>query len=953
MRHWLQIATRNWLTRPARTGLAVLATALGVGIVVWVTCCYESVNRSVTALVLEWIGHSHVIIEPVEGRWAVFHDDVERQVAAMPAVRQVTTRTREFVRAAAAPAGAALAPAWERLVQIEAMGIVVEKERAFRDYRLSAGRFFEPGRVDEVLAERLLAEEWGFGVGDVLWIADDDPSEDIRPFRVVGLVNRRRASANQAPMIWLPVAQVQAICRLPQRIKAVDIILHDRSVASIRGTVEDIRAMIQRRDAERQAAGLPAESLKITSTEAQHKRLGAAQGLLQFMMMLLSCVVLLTGFFIIMATMNMGIVERIRELGLLRCVGLTRFQLCAQVLGESVPLGLAGIIVGVPLGFALQWITIRMVPQYVGEMVVSRWGLMLAIGGGLATILIGSAAPAARATLVSPVEATRPLAGVRRFGWAWAAAALGAACLAVHEYVKHRLSLDLAESFDAGAVAALVLLYFAFALFMPLAVVLFGRVAVLVGGLVLRLRPELLGDEIDKSPFRSAALCSGLMVGLSMIVALVVWGDSVKRGWQFPKEFPEAILYAYNGVPYEKAAALKDIPELAEFSASVDFPFTLKKPSSDSWWESLTSVLEKTYRFIAIDPDSAFDVVKLTYIEGDEREAVAKLRQGGHLLVTREFTEAKNLHVGDQLTLWADDPDGKPRRGRFTIAGVISSPGLDIAISFFNATEYYQFYAVGAVVGSRDDAKRLFGRDRATLMFFNFRLPDSASVAESQSGRSSAFAPTQPAAGSQALASASVDRDSDEGHAVGMANPTASIGGGPIPGDGPEERVANQMLERLDWPNRAFVTARQLKRQINRSIDDVTLLLSAIPLVGLLVAALGMANLMTANVASRQRQIAVIRAIGATRSQVLRMVIGEALVLSLIGSCLGLALGIYLGHTSNFMTELLTGYRPTFSVPWHLVGVGAGLATLMCIAAAAVPARVAGRSNIVAALSAN
>src|SRR5438876_11735771 len=103
MRNWLQLATRNWRTRPARTALSIAAVALGVSVVVWVTCCYESVRQGITEAVLEWIGRSHVIIEPVEGVWAVFSEEVEPLVAKVAGVSATTVRTREYVEAAPAP----------------------------------------------------------------------------------------------------------------------------------------------------------------------------------------------------------------------------------------------------------------------------------------------------------------------------------------------------------------------------------------------------------------------------------------------------------------------------------------------------------------------------------------------------------------------------------------------------------------------------------------------------------------------------------------------------------------------------------------------------------------------------------------------------------------------------------------------------------------------------------
>src|SRR6185369_12356987 len=88
----------------------------------------------------------------------------------------------------------------------------------------------------------------------------------------------------------------------------------------------------------------------------------------------------------------------------------------------------------------------------------------------------------------------------------------------------------------------------------------------------------------------------------------------------------------------------------------------------------------------------------------------------------------------------------------------------------------------------------------------------------------------------------------------------------------PEQEEAVERLEErlgLEKGSSAFATAAQLKQTIDKNLTNVTLLLSAVPFVGLVVAALGLGNLMMANVTSRRREIAVLRAVGTTRSQIL------------------------------------------------------------------------------------
>jgi putative ABC transport system permease protein len=918
MRHWLQIATRDWRTRPARSALSVLAVALGVAVVTWVTGSYESVRRSINEAVLEWIGRSHVIVEPVEGVWALFSQDVEALVAAEPGVAATTCRTREYVEVAPLPRDRAADPAFQR---IEVTGVMPASEPTFRPYRMSAGRFLRPDDENGLLVEAAFAAECGVGVGDEMLLRDPDAPHAARRFRILGLVDRRRASLNQAPMTWARLADVQALTGLHGRIKSVDAILADPRVANLQAVARGLRQRIEERNRRLEGGEHQSERLEVKTTEAQHQKLGAAQGLLQFIVTLLSCAVLLTAFFIILASMSMGVSERIRELGLLRCVGARRAQAAGLVLAHTIPLGLAGTALGLPLGVGLQWLTLLAAPAYVGSLAISPWCICLAAFGGLATTLLASVIPAFLSASVSPAQAARPHATTASRAWVWAAALAGLLLLGAQEMLRRRIRPESAEGLNLQAIYSLVALYAASALLAPAIVALVGRAAAAVVAISVRLRPELLQAEIGKAPFRAAAICSGLMVGLSLIVGLVVWGESIKQGWQFPREFPDAMLYSYSPLPLEAVRALRDTEGVAQFTVADDFSFSLSKPSILRPFR----LLDQFSRFLAIDPEEGFSLVKLAFLEGSERDALARLRRGGHLLITREFAQARGLHLDDPLTLWVDDT-----RATFRIAGVIASPGLDIAISFFNATTYFQTYAVGAVIGTLDDARKLFGRNYGKLILMNFAFArgDESPI---------------PSAAARVHGSGPVPAP---GQRVNFA-----LGPGPLPGDGPEERIVNQMLVRLGDPPKAFVTARELKRQIERNIDRVTLLLSTIPLVGLVVSALGLANVMASSVAHRIREIALLRAIGITRGQTLRLVIAEALVIGMLGSLLGLGLGLMLGRATNSMTLSLWGLAPSFTVPWGLVAAGSGLAILLCLLAALVPAHHASRHNILSVLA--
>jgi predicted permease len=114
--------------------------------------------------------------------------------------------------------------------------------------------------------------------------------------------------------------------------------------------------------------------------------------------------------------------------------------------------------------------------------------------------------------------------------------------------------------------------------------------------------------------------------------------------------------------------------------------------------------------------------------------------------------------------------------------------------------------------------------------------------------------------------------------------------------------------------------------------------------IALLLAAVGIYGVMAYSVAQRTREIGIRMALGATRSDVLRMVGRGALILSGVGVALGLAGALGL---TRFMKALLFGISP--ADPGTLAAV-CGLLVLVTLGACYIPARRATRVEPVEAL---
>jgi len=138
------------------------------------------------------------------------------------------------------------------------------------------------------------------------------------------------------------------------------------------------------------------------------------------------------------------------------------------------------------------------------------------------------------------------------------------------------------------------------------------------------------------------------------------------------------------------------------------------------------------------------------------------------------------------------------------------------------------------------------------------------------------------------------------------------------PGDpGVLAAAVRQMLHARD-PNLPFYNVRTLGEHIRLAVWEPRLyaqIMTVFSVLALVIAALGLYGVMAYTVEQRTREIGIRMALGAARADVQRLVVGQALRLTLIGAGIGLGLAFAL---TRFMQSQLFGIRaddpPTFAV---------------------------------------
>ncbi|MFF7529220.1 ABC transporter permease [Streptomyces bobili] len=383
-------------------------------------------------------------------------------------------------------------------------------------YRLAEGR--APARSGEVVVNRGAAEKGGLRLGDTTVLRTPDP---VR-VTVVGLATFG-GEDGMAQVTFTGMTRADAEKYLTAR---------PGQAASI--VVRADPGVGERELVDRLTPALPTGVEAITGQESARENTDmiASQFLTVFTTFLLvfSGVALLVATFSIHNTFAIVVAQRTRENALLRALGASRRQITAVTLIEAAvvavtasAVGLAGGV-GIAAGLQALFPAIGF-PFPEGDLVITGPSLALPLAVGVLVCLGSALLPAVRAGRTAPLAALRETA-VDTSGASRSRAVTGAGLLALAVAVTLTGVLVAPSVWLAGSGAALALA--AFVVLGPVASTTAVRV---LGSPLGRLRGvtgALARRNALRSPKRTAATASALMIGVAVVALFTVFGASLK-----------------------------------------------------------------------------------------------------------------------------------------------------------------------------------------------------------------------------------------------------------------------------------------------------------------------------------------------------------------------------------------------------------------------------------------
>ena len=374
-----------------------------------------------------------------------------------------------------------------------------------------------------------------------------------------------------------------------------------------------------------------------------------------------SLIALFVGFFLIYNTMSVSVIQRKKEIGTLRCIGMKRGQVLRLIVSEALILAILGSLMGILLGWGLARAALVAVGETVGNLFslmdlvgggVGLQELSLALGSGTLVAVLAALHPAVEAIQVSPLENARqttwrPLA---RAGKSWANR-LGSLCLILSPalILVSPLVNGAVEKFSFGVVGMLVFLL-GLAFFCP---ALIRYAARWLGQLALGgtgspwLEARLASDSLRRNPTRAGITVATLVISLAAIFTIAAFVTSVRGSLlAWVDQMVTADLIVSSGA---RTAGPRNVP-LKEYL----LPALQKIPGVKII--DLYRLIRSSYRGQPIVIESflaskSASVRTLPMSEGDGARALRQMGEEKGVIISESFQSKFAKGVGDTVEL--------------------------------------------------------------------------------------------------------------------------------------------------------------------------------------------------------------------------------------------------------------------------------------------------------------
>ncbi len=653
------LGLKNLNSRKIRTFLTTSGIILGVAVILAISITNISTIAAFTEAIDSITGKADFWINPPSQ--IGFKENLLAKVKHLKQISQANPGVFQNSRLAKG----------KRSTDIEIIGIDVKNDRKLRDYQVKRGRFLIAKDTKSLLLVDSFAKENNLKVGDKVKIAT---SKGFTTFTIVGLIAPQGAGRFAGGQIaFMPIKTAQQVFDFKGRISFIDVKV--KKSANLKIAKKKLRKLLGNKAIVEQPS---------KRVEAIEKNLQALQIGLSFF----SVIALFVGGFIIYNTLSIVVVERTRELGMLRSLGASRQQIAKLILWQALVIGIVGSSLGVAVGLLLARFLLALMSKTV-EMPISTFqipllGLALSVLIGILISLISSFQPALIASRISPLQAIQARGRSNEKPNLILSAFL-APLILIFGIGLSLVNLPLAHSTLLRQVGIFLVLLGA-ALFSPILIKPMVAVCSLPTSLFLPVQTRLAADNLKRVVNRTAATVSAVMIGLAMLMGIGGMTSSFKKSvHKWVDKSIGADVYV-TAKPIEISIERSFLSKLKKIpGVKIVTPISFARARvGDNW-----------VVFRAIDPPTFKKLANLQFIKGNENKAWQALQSNKAILISNVMADKQKLKVGDKLTVQTIK-----KAKSFTIAGIVVDFSGDMG---------------SLIIGSQAQFRKYFGSNRINI----------------------------------------------------------------------------------------------------------------------------------------------------------------------------------------------------------------------------------------------
>ncbi len=401
-------AKRRQRTVSLNTFISIAGVTLGVAALIATLAVMSGFEENLREKILGT--NAHVVIvdraqRPIEG-----YDEIVKTVSALPHVvaaapfifNQVLLTAESNVH------GVVL-----RGIDPATEGLVTDLERNLIDGRLAdlATAFPPPPDKPElsprygIIVGKELALRLGVFVGDTLNVVSPQGTmgpfgmvPKLRPYQVVGIFDSGMYDYDSS-FAYISIAQAQDFFQMGPTVSGIEV------------KVDEIFRAEEVASAAEAALG---GRYWVRDWRDMNRNLFSALKLEKIIMFIILVLIILVAAFNIIGTLTMIVIEKSREIAILKAMGATRRAVMGIFMLDGLIIGGVGVVIGIPLGYLVCWAieTFYTLPAdvyYISHIPVRIYPFDVALVAGSALLItfLATVYPSWQAGRLAPVEALR------------------------------------------------------------------------------------------------------------------------------------------------------------------------------------------------------------------------------------------------------------------------------------------------------------------------------------------------------------------------------------------------------------------------------------------------------------------------------------------------------------------------------------------------------------------